>query len=79
MTNLTITSQNCQVSLDIDCELSVTELSQLILIFRELIDNCTSQDLENIAESANDAVMTMIESVSYKPFTIPDAILRLIK
>lgn len=79
MTNITFSSNNCQVSLDVDCELSITELSQLVLIVKELIDNCTSQDLENIAESVNDSVMAMIDSASYKPFTIPDAILRLIK
>lgn len=79
MTNLTITSQNCQVSLELDCDLTVTELSQLIIIVRELLDNSTSQDLANISQKSFDAVMAMIEVSSYQSFSIPEAILKLIK
>ena len=79
MTNLTITSNNCQVSLEIDCDLTVTELSQLIIVTKEIIDNCTSQDLANISDRPLDSVMAMIECASYRPISIPDVILKLIK
>jgi hypothetical protein len=79
MTNLTISSNNCQVSLELDCDLTVTELSQLIVILRELVDNATSEDLVKLSARPTDAVLTMIDSVYSPGFTIPEAILKLIK
>ena len=79
MTNLTITSNNCQVSLELDCDLTVTELSQLTIVVREIIDNCTSEDLQKLSTRPTDAVLTMIDSAYSPGFHIPEAILKLIK